>query len=112
MNNGNCSVGIGVSINGGERDGDPGGFTLLDQFEVARTPQISQVIGGLGYTDEADYPSSGGIEGNGSAHAEFIVGVTSPTNAAKEAADPSIDGSVIVQGTANMTTLLAGWVAV
>jgi hypothetical protein len=109
MNNGLCQPGIGVSVGGGAVVGSPAQFTLEDQFEAIRVPQVSQVIGGLGYTDPADYPSSGGIEGNGAGHAEFIVPVGMPTQAAKDA-DPALDGTVIVLGTANLQTLAAGWV--
>jgi hypothetical protein len=111
MNNCNCSPGIGINVGEGAVVGEPQQFTLEDQFEAIRVPQVSQVLGGNGLTPISGYPSSGGIPGNGSAHAEFIVAVTTPTNAAKAAADPSIDGSVIVQGTANLQTLGAGWVA-
>jgi hypothetical protein len=110
MNNGGCQPGIGINVGEGAVVGTPEQFTLEDQFEAIRVPQVSQVIGGLGYTDEAEYPSSGGIEGNGSAHAEFVVAVGMPTNAQK-IADPSLDGTVTVLGTANLQTLGAGWVA-
>jgi hypothetical protein len=109
MNNGLCSPGIGINIGEGAVVGTPEQFTLEDQFEAIRVPQVSQALGGLGYTDYDDYPSSGGIEGNGSAHAEFIVPVGMPTQAAKDA-DSSLDGTVTVLGTANLQTLAAGWV--
>jgi hypothetical protein len=111
MNNGGCQPGIGISVGGGAVVGTPEQFTLEDQFEAIRVPQVSQVLGGLGYTDYDDYPSSGGIEGNGSAHAQFVVPVSMPTNAEKEA-DPSLDGTVTVLGTANLQTIEAGWVGV
>jgi hypothetical protein len=110
MNNCLCSPGIGINVGEGAVVGTPNQFTLEDQFEVARVPQVSQVLGGDGFNPAANYPSSGGIEGNGSAHAEFIVAVGTPTKAAKDA-DPSLDGTVIVLGTANLQTLGAGWVA-
>lgn len=101
VNNASCQPGIGVALNDSPNmTGAPDTWTLLDQFEVARVPQVSQVIGGLGVTTSADWPGSGGIEGNGSGHAQFIVGVSNPAS----------DGTVTVLGTANLVTLAAGWV--
>jgi hypothetical protein len=44
-------------------DSGVGSWSLLDQHGNARSGQIGQNIGGSGYTDPADYPSSGGQEG-------------------------------------------------
>jgi hypothetical protein len=106
MNNGSCAPGVGVSLEGGDVTDD---WTLLDQFEAVRVPQVSQVIGGLGVTTAAEYPSSGGIEGNGSAQAQYIIGAINPTTPAVEA-DPTLAGTITVDGTANLQTLAAGWV--
>jgi hypothetical protein len=101
MNNGCNCPGIGVAIGGGDLgDEDLQEWTLLDQFGAARVPQVSQVIGGLGITTANDWPNSGGLEGNGSGHGEFIVGVTN--------ADAG-DGTVTVNGTANLQTMAVGW---
>jgi len=106
MNNGTCAPGVGVSLGGGDVTGE---WDLLDQFGEVRVPQVSQVLGGLGISTMAERPSSGGIEGNGSAHTEFIVGATNPTKDAVEA-DPTLDGTMVQDGTANLQTLAAGWV--
>ena len=107
MNNGACQPGIGINMAGGAVIGEPQQFTLEDQDEDIRVPQVGQYIGGDGLG--GTYPSSGGVAGKGT------VGIstgTLPTNAAKAAADPSIDGTVILTGDANLQTLSAGWVAV
>jgi hypothetical protein len=106
MNNGSCAPGIGVNLEGGDVTGE---WDLLDQFGAVRVPQVSQVIGGLGITTSAEYPSSGGIEGNGSAHSQYIIGAINPTIAAIDA-DPTLAGTITVDGTANLQTLVDGWV--
>lgn len=110
MNNGgSCAPGIGINMGEGAVVGTPEQFTLLDQDAAIRVPQDGQPIGGEAYTDQAnDYPSSGGLEGKGIL--PILTGVN-PTNAAKEAADPSIDGDLTVNGDANLQTIEAGWVA-
>jgi hypothetical protein len=56
--------GIGINIGDGAISGEPQQFTLLDQAGLARTPQLSSVIGILGYTDpDVDWPGSGGTSG-------------------------------------------------
>jgi hypothetical protein len=84
-------------------------WSLNDQFTVARTPQVSQVIGGEGLTTSSDWPGSGGISGNGSSHGENIEIVTNPNDIAG-APDP--DGAPTVVGAATLATLAAGWVPV
>ena len=56
----NCGIGIGPQT--GLEESLPN-WTLLDQFGDARDGQVGQCIGGPGYTDPDDYPSSGGSEG-------------------------------------------------
>ena len=102
MNNASCLPGVGVATDVPNLTGDPNGWTLEDQFEVARTPQVSQVIGGNGYTPDSAYPSSGGVPGNGSDQAQFIIGVQNPDY-------PNAAGTVTVDGTANLVSLAAGW---
>jgi hypothetical protein len=70
-----CGIGISNSENQLQEalmpptDGSPlvdsgvGSWSLLDQHGNVRIGQIGQNIGGQGYTDPADYPSSGGQEG-------------------------------------------------
>lgn len=127
MNNGGSNAcGIGINMNEGAVVGTPPQFTLLDQFGNARDSQISQSIGGLpnvprtgnvATTWDRSQPlysasgaaSSGGTEGT--APDSTIEFGTNPTNAAKEAADPSIDGDLTVINTSSLETLAAGWEA-
>jgi hypothetical protein len=107
MNNGSCAPGVGVGYDNPNLVGTDEQFTLLDQgyggtggqTPVIRVPQLSQSIGGSGLGD--------GVEGNGT---EFIVAVSNPTNAAKEA-NPDLRGAITVNGTGNLQTLAVGWVA-
>jgi hypothetical protein len=112
MNNAGCSAGAGVGFaftdsDGNEHNinltGSPEQFTLLDQMNPAgagnpRTPQISQLIGGVAF--------EGGTPGPG---VEFLVGVVNPSNDAK-AANPELDGSVAENGTADLLDLAGGWI--
>ncbi len=103
MNNaGSCGEGIGINMNEGAIIGSPEQFTLLDQFETTRTPQVSQHIGGTGLDD-------GSIGTLPNAPVRFG---TMPTQAAKDA-DPALDGTVILSGFPNATlnTLGVGWEA-
>ncbi len=97
---GSCAPGIGINMGEGAIVGTPEQFTLLDQDEAIRVPQDSQQIGGSALGD--------GVEGKGTI--PILTGVN-PTNAAKEAADPSIDGDLVVNGDANLQTLAVGWIA-
>ena len=93
MNNASCQPGIGIS--GGPTDlvGEPQQFTLLDQNEAARTPQLGQSLGGVALGDGEDVVASQAID---------LV----------DPADDSGDGTVTIDGTgATLTTLAAGWVA-
>jgi hypothetical protein len=85
-------------------------WSLLDQFSVARTPQVSQVIGGEGVTTSADWPGSGGISGNGSAHGEEVNFATMPADVSG-VPDPTYPAPTVT-GNATLTTLAAGWVNV
>jgi hypothetical protein len=106
MNNSTCMPGIGVATENPDVETDK--WTLLDQFEAPRIPQVGQLLGGTGVTPEVDYPSSGGVEGNGSDQAQFLVGGGNPTNAEVEA-DPDLAGTITVLGTANLQSLATGW---
>jgi hypothetical protein len=108
VNNSSCSPGIGVGIGQPDLVGTLNQFTLLDQGAPAgsigpqtpavRVPQVSQSIGGEGL--------NAGTEGPG---VEFIIGASNPTQAAVDG-DSDLGGTVTVNGTANLQTLLAGWV--
>jgi hypothetical protein len=128
VNNGSCQPGIGINFGQPDAAGTPEQFTLLDQYGAigeVRVPQVDQVIGGAGAvprtgnvettwdTTQALYTlngaaSSGGVEGNGKAEAQFIIAAGNPTQAAKDG-DPELDGTVTVLGTANLQTLAVGW---
>jgi hypothetical protein len=137
VNNASCSAGLGVgyenpdlynnpSYGDGLLDGDPGQFTLLDQDEAVRVPQVSQEIGGLGavsrtgdqiYTWDASQPlytssgaaSSGGVEGKGT---EFLAAVSNPDNIIVDGESvPDNNAGPTTNGTGNLQTTAAGWVA-
>ena len=105
MNNSCNCPGVGVATDNSGLDESLPEWTLLDQFGDARVPQVSQLIGGNGFTPESDYPLSGGVSGNGSDQAQFLVGVANPDF-------PDNDGTVVVQGTANLADLAVGWALV
>ncbi len=96
---GSCAPGLGINMEEGEIVGTPEQFTLLDQDEAIRVPQVGQQLGGSALGD--------GVEGKGTLP---ILTGENPTQAAKDA-DPDLDGTLILDGTANLQTLAVGWVA-
>tara|TARA_R110000822_G_scaffold11142_1_gene41210 strand:+ start:9541 stop:9909 length:369 start_codon:yes stop_codon:yes gene_type:complete len=64
-------------------------WTLLDQDSAARTPQVSQIIGGGGYQ---------GSEGKGTTAIDVVV-------------NGGGNGSIVSSQEASLVTLSAGWVA-
>ena len=113
------AAGVGINIGGGSLPAEVEvgmqgwNWTLEDQYEAIRVPQVSQVIGGLGVTTEAEYPSSGGIDGNGAGEAEYIFAIGNPDNVADGTGStgPPAAWTPTVLGSANLQTLVAGWVA-
>tara|TARA_R110000737_G_scaffold2488_1_gene6883 strand:+ start:176 stop:688 length:513 start_codon:yes stop_codon:yes gene_type:complete len=127
--------GLGINVAGGELPAETGfngvgmNWTLLDQEEAIRTPQVSQVIGGAGFvprggnvattwdTTQALYTpqgaaGSGGISGNGSAVSP-LMSIATATNQADEAdGTPADDAYPTIDGQAHLATLGAGWVSV
>ena len=127
--------GVGINIDGGELPAIPAipinsigmNWTLADQFSVARTPQVSQVIGGFGFVprsgnvpttwdiSEALYTpsgsaSSGGVSGNGQvASPETIATATNQADAADNT--PVYDAYPTIDGQASLPAL-TGWVSV
>jgi hypothetical protein len=116
--------GIGISTENPDLDESLPNWTLLDQHGNARDAQISQLIGGNGLvartgnvattwdTTQALYTpsgaaSSGGTEGT-APDATIRMG-TNPTQAAKDAAEPSIDGTIIADNSAVLLDLDVGW---
>ena len=93
MNNGSCQPGIGITNGPTDLEGTTNQFTLLDQNEDARTPQLGQSLGGV---------ALGGGESIVANQAIDLV----------DAADSSGDGTGTVDGLgAQLVTLAAGWVA-
>lgn len=92
---GSCAPGVGINMLGGAVVGTPEQFTLEDQHENARVGQISQHIGGLGYSDV------GTSSGDAFTAPESVVrtGTVSTTG----------DGQITPTGNANLNSLAAGW---
>ena len=129
--------GIGIDIGGGELPairvppeyGIGFNWTLKDQFLTDRIPQVSQVIGGVGFvprsgnvattwdSSQALYTlqgalSSGGISGNGSAVSP-LMSINTATNQADDGAgSPVYDAYPTIDGQATLTTLTTGWESV
>lgn len=82
--------GIGIGFNVPNLVGTPEQFTLLDQNEDARTPQVSQYIGGIAIED-------------GSPDFTYALDSGIPF-------DDSGDGTVNKEGNAALATLAAGWI--
>ena len=124
---GSNAPGVGINIDGGTTVGTPEQFTLLDQYGNARTTQTSQHIGGGGFvprtgnqaftwdSSQALYTASGAASSGGQAGTlpdGSIRAGNSPTNAAKAAAEPSIDGTIVApQENAALLDLATGWEA-
>ena len=89
MNNGGCAPGIGINVGVANVSADD--FTLLDQDEDARTPQVGQYIGGDGLDE--------GTSGKGT------VGISVVTN------DTDGEGGVTVTGDATLNSLATGWIS-
>ena len=87
-----CAPAVGINVGVANIAGSDNQFTLLDQDEAARTPQVGQHIGGDGLGD--------GVSGKGT------EGVGVVTN------DASGDGTVTEDGEATLVSLAAGWSAV
>lgn len=126
--------GLGIDILGGELPAETNtngigmNWTLTDQFLTARTPQVSQVIGGTGFvprtgnvattwdTAEASYTlngasGSGGISGNGSAVSP-LMSINTATNQADVNDAPVYDAYPTINGQAHLAALSSGWVSV
>lgn len=100
VNNASCMPGIGIAMGAGTITASNSAWTLLDQNELARTPQDSQAIGGIGYTNPAGWPSSGGVSGPPGTP---IKGVT---------VDNAGTGVITTVGNATLASLATGWAAV
>tara|TARA_R110000782_G_scaffold228985_1_gene315441 strand:+ start:127 stop:630 length:504 start_codon:yes stop_codon:yes gene_type:complete len=124
--------GVGINIDGGELPAETNfnsvgmNWTLLDQKEVTRTPQVSQVIGGFGFvprsgdvattwdTTQPSYTpegaaSSGGVSGNGQVASPETIATA--TNQADSGNAPVYDAYPTIDGQASLPAL-TGWVSV
>ena len=110
MLGGGGGMGIGISTMNPGLDESLPNWTLEDQFGNERNFQRSQYIGGSGYTDPADYPSSGGDEGTLPDSTIRLQDEDDlPTNAEKEAGT-RLDGSLVLPADgAALVDLDTGW---
>jgi hypothetical protein len=81
-----------------------GSWTLLDQHENARAAQIGQLIGGDGIMINANYPSSGGVEGT--APDAVIRFGANPDNVNGQ---PDNDAVIVPGAGADLAVLADGW---
>jgi len=89
---GACAPGLGINEGVTNTAGTDEQFTLLDQVNAARAPQVSQHLGGDGL--------GSGVSGAGT------DGIGVVTNSVTG------DGTVTETGQATLATLAAGWTAV
>lgn len=87
------AAGIGINVGGGAITGEPQQFTLEDQRGVARTTQISQLVGGNGLGDGT----------SGTLPDAVIFKGTPTTNG---------NGNISYDGNVSLTDLATGWVTV
>jgi hypothetical protein len=93
MLGGGGGVGVGIADKQPDLTGNPDGWTLLDQDEVARTPQLSEYIGGNGLGLGTPTGEDPGI-------LDFVVN------------DVSGNGEVATSGECHLIDLATGWEAV
>ena len=96
--------GIGISDQNPDLQESLPNWTLLDQHGNARDGQISQVIGGDGITEAADWPESGGTEGT-LPDATIRFGA----NPANVGGQPDNDAAITGVANASLTDLATGW---
>jgi hypothetical protein len=87
-----CCPGIGINMAGGAVVGTPEQFTLNDQDEAPRTPQVSAYIGNTGL--------GAGTEGKGT-----VAISTGPVG-------PNGGGGIGATTSATLVSLAAGWTGV
>jgi hypothetical protein len=124
---GSNTPGIGINIGGGvlpaitavamsgynwteEDQGFKGPDGAADIAPAARTPQVSQHLGGSGFVDRTggDWTSSGGQQGNGAALSPFQA-ISTLTNIANTAAGVPVTGEPTYVSTPEVVSLAAGW---
>ena len=122
--------GLGIDIGGGSLPAETGfngigmNWTLKDQEDADRTPQVSQVIGGYGYVDRENNvvttwdqsqplytalgaASSGGVSGGGDSTVDSVYTATNPDNLANGTPNPV--GFPTITGDATLADLTSGW---
>ena len=105
MNRGGCNMGVGICTD--VRNVKDSDWTLLDQAEAARAPQISQHLGGDGLGDGSDTATNPINIINGADVNDTAVYAVADTQAAPAAEYDSVTGAINV-GT---TTIEIGDVA-
>jgi hypothetical protein len=112
---GSCASGIGINMLEGAIVGTPEQFTLDDQFENPRVPQIGQAIGGYPFVDRdpqsggyIPQPSSGGTPGT-TPDGAMRYG-DSPDQASKDA-DSDLDGTITFTSNCTLNDIATGWEA-
>jgi hypothetical protein len=98
------SPGIGISDENPNLEEQLPNWTLLDQHGNARNAQIGQLLGGDGIMVNANYPSSGGVEGT-LPDAVIRFGAN-PVNVAGV---PDNDDPITVGAGADLVDLAVGW---
>ena len=88
MNWGNCNPGIGISGDNAGLEENPGKWTLLDQNEADRDPQLGQSIGGVGLNGGAEAPADA-----------FVIATDVGTG----------DGAVVASANADLLVMANGW---
>jgi hypothetical protein len=96
--------GIGISTENPGLEQSLPNWTLLDQHGDARAAQISQLIGGDGITEAADWPGSGGTIGT---LPDAVVRFG--TNPANVNGQPVNDTPITKGNGADLVLLATGW---
>lgn len=101
---GSNAPGIGIGTDNAGLEQSLPNWTLLDQFGNARDAQRSQLIGGDGITEAADWPGSGGTEGTApDATVRLWINPANVDGVPNNEAVPTADNSAV------LLDLAVGW---
>ena len=105
--------GIGINEAGGalpDKDTDAAGWnwTLTDQDEAARTPQVGQLVGGDGYVNRT--VATGSWDGSGGKEGKGTTGISAGTNPANVEGAPNNDATITIGEDMDLAVLATGWV--